>query len=319
MVVDASRPAWHCPKHLLALVDGVGALLCPEGCAYPVKAGIPRFVPESNYADSFGLQWNRYRRTQLDSYTGVPVSADRARRVAGEALWQNLAGRTVLEVGCGAGRFTEILLDRGASVVSVDLSSAVDANAENFPVSPRHRVAQADVFALPFPARQFDVVFCLGVIQHTPDPNVAIARLFDQVALGGSLLIDQYTYNLSWYTKTAPIFRRVLRRMERERAVAATERLVDVFLPLHTAVRRHPVAQKVVSRVSPVSAYYQAYPDLADEIQREWSLLDTHDSLTDWHRHLQTVAGLRTLLGTIGATVERCERWAYNVEARARR
>ena len=45
--------------------------------SYPIQKGIPRFVPESNYADSFGLQWNKFRKTQLDSYSGQPISADR--------------------------------------------------------------------------------------------------------------------------------------------------------------------------------------------------------------------------------------------------
>lgn len=77
-----------------------------------------------------------------------------------EELWKTLAGKHVLEAGCGAGRFTEVLLAQGALVTSVDLSSAVESNAHNFPISVRHRVAQADILALPFSPCQFDVVFC---------------------------------------------------------------------------------------------------------------------------------------------------------------
>jgi hypothetical protein len=36
---------------------------------YPVR--IPRFAPESNYADNFGMQWNRFRQTQLDGHSGL--------------------------------------------------------------------------------------------------------------------------------------------------------------------------------------------------------------------------------------------------------
>ena len=65
-------------------------------------------------------------------YTGIPISRTRLRRCLGEAVWKRLAGLDVLECDCGAGRFTEVLLDDGARVTSVDLSEAVDANAENF-------------------------------------------------------------------------------------------------------------------------------------------------------------------------------------------
>src|SRR5688572_18522148 len=44
---------------------------------YPIRDFVPRFVPESNYADNFGMQWNKFRKTQLDSYTGRPISANR--------------------------------------------------------------------------------------------------------------------------------------------------------------------------------------------------------------------------------------------------
>ena len=45
--------------------------------SYSIKDGIPRFVPESNYADNFGMQWNHFRKTQLDSYSGQSISSDR--------------------------------------------------------------------------------------------------------------------------------------------------------------------------------------------------------------------------------------------------
>ena len=93
------------------------------------RNGIPRFVADDGYAESFGEQWNRWRRVQLDSVTGKPLS--RARLFEGTRWPEDLAGETVLEVGCGAGRFTEVLLDAGAEVWAVDASSAVDAARAN--------------------------------------------------------------------------------------------------------------------------------------------------------------------------------------------
>lgn len=138
-----------CPVHGCVLLQTPDSLACPQGDFFAIRNGIPRFVDGSTYADAFGVQWKTYRLTQLDSYSGVPVTRNRVRRCLGQDLWRNLAGKRVLECGCGAGRFTEVLLDRGACVISVDLSDAVEANLQNFPETSRHQVAQADILRLP--------------------------------------------------------------------------------------------------------------------------------------------------------------------------
>ena len=75
----------------------------------------------------------------------------------------------VLEVGSGAGRFTEILLKHGAIVHSIDYSNAVDANAINNGHHENLTLVQADIRRIPFPKAIYDYVVCLGVIQHTPN------------------------------------------------------------------------------------------------------------------------------------------------------
>ena len=150
----ALPPSLRCPEHrdLEVAYDGPQRLACPAGCSFEVLEGIPRFVPRSGYADAFGLQWNAFRRTQLDSYTGTTISRDRLTRCLGGDL-SVVDGRTVLEVGCGAGRFTEILLEAGADVIAADLSTAIDANAANAASSGGYFPIQADVCRLPV-ARQ---------------------------------------------------------------------------------------------------------------------------------------------------------------------
>src|SRR4030095_1644460 len=106
----SSWPEWSCPTHRTRIKDQGDILVCPGGHTFPCRNGIPRFVANSNYAAAFGAQWKKYRLTQLDSYTGTTISRDRAQRCIGEKLWRELDGKQVLECGCGAGRFTEILL-----------------------------------------------------------------------------------------------------------------------------------------------------------------------------------------------------------------
>jgi 2-polyprenyl-3-methyl-5-hydroxy-6-metoxy-1,4-benzoquinol methylase len=315
----ADWPAWRCPVHHESLLRDRKALVCPAGDSFPISKGIPRFVPDSDYAAAFGLQWQKYRLTQLDSYSGTRISLARLRRCLGEDLWRALPGKQVLECGCGAGRFTEILLTQGAYATSVDLSEAVEANMQNCPASETHRGAQADILQLPFAPGQFDVVLCLGVIQHTPCPEETIAQLAAQLRPGGWLVIDHYTHSLAYYTKSSLVLRPILKRLSPEHGLKWTERLVDIWLPLHKRVRRLRPAQMLLSRLSPVLAYYHALPELSDEIHREWALLDTHDSLTDWFKHFRTRKQIRRTLEGLGLQEVWCEYGGNGVEARARR
>lgn len=313
---DRGWPPWWCPMHRKALISDGDLLCCPEGHSFPVVRQIPRFVSGPNYSDNFGAQWNQYRLTQLDSYTGRTITADRIRRCLGESWWSDLRGKHVLECGCGAGRFTEILLERGANVTSVDLSNAVEANAQNFPVNESHHIVQADILELPFLELNFDLVLCLGVIQHTPIPEKTIGRLYDHVRPGGALVIDHYTYSLGALLSVKPLFRSWLKRMPPGKAMAITESLTDWFLPLHRKLRNQYPLWTLLSRLSPLTTFYRMYPDLPEKLQREWALLDTHDSLTDWFKHRRTRRRIEELLLKLGLADISCVYGGNGVEAR---
>ncbi len=318
-MTSSGQMKWCCPVHQHPLPDSANALLCDAGCSYPVVNGIPRFVSSDNYSAAFGSQWKKYRLTQLDSYTGVPISETRLARCMGDTLWSDLRGKHVLEAGCGAGRFTEVLLAKGAVVTSIDLSDAVEANQDNFPQNGLHRIAQADIMALPFGPQQFDVVMCLGVIQHTPNPERTIEALYKQVKPGGWLVIDHYTYNLLYYTKMAPYFRMVMRRLPPERGLVWSEYLVDRLLPVHKRLQQARLLHFLFSRLSPVLCYYRAYPELNDQLQHEWALLDTHDGLTDWYKHFRTCEQIERALKALGAGEITTSYGGIGVEARARK
>jgi 2-polyprenyl-3-methyl-5-hydroxy-6-metoxy-1,4-benzoquinol methylase len=300
-------------------------LRCGDGHRYSSRLGIPRLVgSEHNYADGFGEQWKKFRSTQLDSYSKTSISRDRLRRCLGDELWQALdqPGRyEVLEAGCGAGRFTEVLLKLpGVSLTSTDFSAAVEPNQENCPQSDRHRVIQCDINAAPFKSGQYDVVVCLGVIQHTSNPEQTIANLYEQVKPGGSLVIDHYTHTLSRYTKlTWLLLRPILKRLPPERGMAVTGMLTKIFFPLHRAVRRRRWLQVLLSRISPVTTFFYALPQLDDRLQYEWAFLDTHDGLTDYYKHLRTASRLRRTLVRLGAQDIWVEKGGNGVELRCRR
>jgi 2-polyprenyl-3-methyl-5-hydroxy-6-metoxy-1,4-benzoquinol methylase len=302
-----------------------GELRCSAGHRFGIRCDIPRLLAAgNNYADAFGEQWIEYRITQLDSYTQTDISKDRLRRCLGEPLWSSLQkpGRVeILESGCGAGRFTEILLKLpAASVTSTDLSSAVEPNKANCPLSDRHRILQCDINQLPFAPEQFDIVVCLGVIQHTKDPERTIGDLYEQVKPGGWLVIDHYTQTLSYYTKLSEwLLRPILKRASPARGLTVTKALTRVFFPLHRAVRNATPLQMLLSRFSPLLTYYHLFPQLNDKLQYEWAELDTHDSLTDFYKHLRSPGSIKSTLQTLGSRNVWVERGGNGVEARCQK
>jgi len=322
----------RCPVHRAAFStdalesDQDGTLRASCGCAFPVRKGIPRFVRDETYADAFGIQWNDYRTTQLDSHTGVAISKERLARCVGGHL-EDLRSARVLEVGCGAGRFTEVLLTAGASVFAVDLSSAVDANYANCSDAPGYFVCQADVESLPVAPASFDAVIALGMIQHTPSPERTIEALAKSVRPGGLVVVDHYLplprlKRLLRALTPRGILRQILIRLPPRASLRATDALVHALLPIHRMLWRHgPIADRVRAvwlRLSPVFDYYESYPELGEHLA-EWALLDTHDGLTDHYKHGRTPSELAKALRAAGLEVIDSRKRGNGAEARALR
>jgi len=312
-----------CPISKTPLKQFGDFLVSDKGNKYLVKNGIPRFVEDDIYAASFGEQWNNFIVTQLDSETGTTITEDRLINALGPNLKGKLSGKKILEAGCGAGRFTEVLLKHNANVWSVDASCAVDAHIKNFPISDSHEVFQADINNLPFEKESFDIVLCLGVIQHTPNPEETIGKLYEQVKPGGFLVIDHYKYLLSYYLHPAPIFRFFLKRYSKKspkKCLNFVRAMVNILFPIHLFLWNiHPRLNWLLNRLSPIITYFAFYPQLTKEQHLEWSLLDTHDTLTDWYKHRKTVNQIKKILKDLGVENIECLYGGNGVEARGQK
>lgn len=325
---DLSTISMQCPLHatpltIVASPDG-NLFCCQSGCNFPVVSGIPRFVSSDCYASSFGLQWKTFRKTQLDSYTGTTISRDRLTRIVGGDL-ASLRGKSVLEAGCGAGRFTEILLSAGANVFAVDLSSAVEANYENcrsFIDGANYFVCQADIRSLPLAPGQFDVVLCVGVIQHTPNPEETIAALCSHLKPGGMLAIDHYTHGYG-ITPSRQLLRNQLRQMPADFALSFCSMVTDLLWPVHELLWKSQnssagvAARQEFLEHSPLVDYHDAYPQLSADILRSWALLDTHDTVTDLYKHLRSAEEIAACLAASGMQQIDAVYAGNGVEARA--
>jgi 2-polyprenyl-3-methyl-5-hydroxy-6-metoxy-1,4-benzoquinol methylase len=254
-----------------------------------------------------------FQRTQLDSHTGCSVSRTRLTRCLGGDL-SVVKGKTVLEVGCGAGRFTELLLSAGARVCACDISVAIEANRANCMRFREYLPVQADVRALPFARDTFDMVICLGVIQHTPNPERTIWHLSNHVRRGGTLVIDHYGQpsrggvlkNFLRPFMPRSILRQLLLMMSPTASLRATNIITRMILPIHTILWRKGLVfeklRRALCQFSPVADRYGKHPEMAREYLEEWAYLDTHDGLTDRFKHFRTSSQIHACLSSCGLT-----------------
>ena len=280
--------------------------------------GIPQFVMDESYVSAFGIQWLKHAETQLDSHTGLTITRDRLKRMFGPLYYQ-LDQKTILEAGCGAGRFSEILLENECLVTAIDLSIAVLANHSNNGHKENLRVARASILDLPFDDNQFDIVFCPGVVQHTPYPQKSIQQLYKQVKPGGWLVFDQYRYNLSSLLKVTWVTRLFLKRLNPVLGLKVTDWLVKLWLPVHKKVAGNRLLEILLFRISPITSHYAGYPNLSEVDQIAWARLNTHDNLTDFHKHFTSVRSLKNTVSQLGAINQNFCIMPYTIEVRCQK
>ncbi|EGJ51985.1 methyltransferase domain-containing protein [Desulfocurvibacter africanus] len=147
--------------------------------------------------ENFGHEWDYYSRLGWTDETGTDAS-----QVAETLHWfrektlltpDDTAGRLTLDAGCGNGRFSRAAFDADAIVISMDLTRAADVAFKNlFEYGRMAQVVQGDILHPPFRPATFDVVFTIGVIQHTGAPLQAAANLAGLVKPSGLFSIRTY-------------------------------------------------------------------------------------------------------------------------------
>lgn len=260
------------------------------------------FVDEDNYTASFGYQWNKFEKTQIDRYNqAVSQSEERLFKVTG---WHKngLKGENILEVGSGAGRFSRVVLEHTqANLYSVDYSSAVEANyRNNSHYSVRLKLFQASIYELPFAPKQFDKVFCFGVLQHTPNFKKSVECLCKMVKTGGELVIDFYPIR-GWWTKIHAkyLLRPLTKRMRHDRLLELIEKNTDWMIGLYQFLDK--IGLHVLTRFLPICDIRNTLPEnLADKNLREWVILDTFDMFSPEYDRPQKIKKIKKLVSDLG-------------------
>ena len=159
-------------------------------------------------------------------------------------------GRSVLEVGCGAGVDLARFARGGAAVTGVDLAaSAIELARANFAqqgLDGRFEVADGE--HLPFPDNAFDLVFAHGVVQYTANPRQLVAECHRVLKPGGEAVFQVYN-RISWLNALSKLMKVGLEHDDApvllKFSIGEFRRLVAGFRDVRIVAERFPVKSRL--------------------------------------------------------------------------
>lgn len=264
-----------------------GMLATPDGSRqYPIRDGIPRFIEGGAYAESFAYEWGRFGRTQLESENRASRMWDATRVAFLEQTGfteENIRGRTVVEFGCGPGRFLDIAKSMGATVIGLELTSAVDVARKNLGAGPGVFLVQGSALSPPFRKGVFDFGFTIGVLHHTPAPCQGAKALIDVVRPGGGVAVSVYPEGGFYSFPSVYWTRKFINQIEsflgtrwsRSAAMAYAWLSASVFYPLFWLINKVPGVGRWLAGFW---AYFFVVIIVAPDLR--WRVLDTFDAIT---------------------------------------
>jgi SAM-dependent methyltransferase len=255
---------------------------------YPIVRGIPRFAgykDDSNYTKSFGYQWNKWSQIQFDSKNvGKPYenfSLDMLDRIAGTKD-SDFNGKTIVDIGCGPGRFLETIRQKNGIAIGVDLSDAVEAAGDIFKDDPKVLVCQADVLNSPIKDNAIDGIFSIGVLHHTTNAETGFKEMVRALKPNGWIAVSVYSTGGYYDNFIVNIWRKIFKALwpicKQYPALIYTYSVVYVT----TLIRKIPVIRTILH------PFLYFFPSI---ILKEitWSILNTFDSITPSNQYGFTI------------------------------
>jgi 2-polyprenyl-3-methyl-5-hydroxy-6-metoxy-1,4-benzoquinol methylase/uncharacterized protein YbaR (Trm112 family) len=217
-----------------------GALACPDGHVFPIASGVPRLAPDDvleegraaaeSIRESFSHEWAHFEFGE-DRTWGASVEQRREEFLRHVNLRpEDLDGKLVLDAGCGNGSLSRAIASFGCDVVAADIGRQVVDAHRHFSKDDdgRTNYIQANLMHPPFARDTFDVVFCAGVLHHTPSTKATFDALVPALAPGGTIFVWLYHHVPGRVLALKSKLRQIISRLP----APVKERVVKyVFLP----------------------------------------------------------------------------------------
>ena len=266
------------------------------------KDGILVINEHDSYAENFGKQWRDYRDVQIDSVNKFSISKE----FFNQMFFNNpqfLNDKTILEIGCGAGRFTEYLLKYAKNCISVDLSSAIYHNVSHS--SKNLNLIKADFNEL-IPNEKFDIVFCRGVLQHTPDPLISLKKIHSFAKTDGHIFFDIYKMPMIGYLHPKYFFWRPLIKnfISYENFESFLNQNTKILLKIKRLIKKIFFNSNFISdSIIPIWDYKNIL-ELNEEQLIQWSIMDTLDGIYAKYDYPQSTKKVLSFLKKNNISVE---------------
>ncbi len=113
-----------------------------------------------------------------------------------------VAGKRVVDIGCGGGILAEAIAKKGATVTGIDLSEkalkVADLHSLESGVAVRYELTSAEDLAAR-EAGQYDIVTCMEMLEHVPDPSAVVKACATLVKPGGQVFFSTLNRNPKSY------------------------------------------------------------------------------------------------------------------------
>ena len=168
---------------------------------------------------------------------------------------------------------------KGANVVAMDYSAAVHAASSTLSRFPAADVVRGNLLEPPFKRGAFDFAYCIGVVQHTPDPARVVANVVEVVKLGGEFSFSIYARKAWSKLNSKYLIRPLTKRLPQDVLLRAIETVMPVAFPITDRLFRLPVIGRLAQFTVPVANYVDNRDFSTDQRYRE-AVLDTFDMLS---------------------------------------
>lgn len=263
-----------------------------SGHTYPIHNYVPRFVTAEEYTSTFSMQ-RQYVKRHFRHYQRDRSGFSLFYETTGFSKGQIAKGLS-LEIGCGYGRFVDVVQQDGGEVIGVDLSSdSIDLAQKFVGLRPNVHLIHCDLFRLPFAERSFSAVYSIGVLHHTPDCKAAFQTLPRYLAPDGQISI--WVYHPDNQTNT-----RRWRRLTTKWSFSALYAWCIINQVMFSGIRRIPVIRWKFNRLIPGSVpkpgqhFWLRVLEDFDNLSPAHASNHTPDEVVRWFREAG-LANIRTL------------------------